>query len=989
MHIHDIFVGRQRELEQLGSALHFALGGRGALVLVVGEPGVGKTRLVQEFAGQAVSYGVCTLWGSCRQERGMPPYWPWIEVIRSYVRERTAPHLRAVMGAAAADIAQMVPELRQKLPDLESRLPLRDPDAARFRFFDSVAQFFKSASAQQPILLVLDDIHWADRSSLLLLEFLSHEVARTRALVVSTYRDTELQPLGPLAQALGEISRQGVFARFQLKGLSLLDVGAYVKAASGHRPPEPLVRAIYAHTEGNPLFVSETVRQLAEEGRLGPSGWRMPGERWQMEVPEGVRQVIGRRLSQLSLDCISLLATAAAIGRDFGLWELQALVGETPPNRLGEALEEALAARIIEELPGRAGHYQFSHPLIRETLYDDLASPRRLRLHRRIGEVLESLYGGDADPPVDRLAHHFAQAGPVGDAAKAIRYAQQAAARATAVLAYDESAHYYRMALEAWERKQPRDETERRRLLLALGESYRRAGATPEALRIFEQAARLAREAQAPEDLARAALGMEDTTWRPGLSGELGARYLRHALELAGEEQLALRARLSASLARALVYAGEVDRGLALAREAVEMARRTGDPEILAAALRVGLSARWRPETVRERLAAAGEMAALAEEAGDRDLALEAYSWRLFDLLEIGEIGEVDRQILAHARQATELRQPFYLFVNATFQAARATWEGRFQEAEKLTREALAIGQRFRGLDASGIYGMQMFTLRRAQGRLREMEPAVRSFVRRYSEAAAWRPGLALIYSDLGLVREARNEFEQLAEADFAAVPRDGLWLACVVYLSEVCTFLGDCARAATLRGFLLPYAGHNVVVGPAVACYGSASHYLGLLATTMGRWQEAEALFREALAMNERIRARPWLAQTQHAYAEMLLQRAGRGDRARARALLTGALATARDLGLHALTERIAARLEARPPAIPAAPEQVEQLTPREVEVLRLLAGGRSNREIAAALVISVHTVANHVKNLLGKTQTANRTELAAYAHRHGLLRP
>jgi DNA-binding CsgD family transcriptional regulator len=312
---------------------------------------------------------------------------------------------------------------------------------------------------------------------------------------------------------------------------------------------------------------------------------------------------------------------------------------------------------------------------------------------------------------------------------------------------------------------------------------------------------------------------------------------------------------------------------------------------------------------------------------------------------------------------------------------------GHFEEGEQLAQQAFTTGQRLRGQDALGIFGVQMFTLRRAQGRLQELAPVVRRFVQTSPETSTWRPGLALIYSELGLEQETRTEFEHLAAHDFADIPRDARWVACLVYLSEVCAFLGDARRAATLYQHLLPHDGYTLVIGPTAACYGAAAYYLGLLAATMGRWEEAQGHFAYALAMNARMGAKPALAHTQYAYAKMLLAREQPDDRAPAMALLDEALAISLELGMHTLEERVVA-LRARVRSQPRSPQSYPcGLTQREVEVLRLIAVGKSNRDIANALFVSPNTVANHVRSILTKTSTANRTEAADYARRHNLL--
>jgi DNA-binding NarL/FixJ family response regulator len=282
-----------------------------------------------------------------------------------------------------------------------------------------------------------------------------------------------------------------------------------------------------------------------------------------------------------------------------------------------------------------------------------------------------------------------------------------------------------------------------------------------------------------------------------------------------------------------------------------------------------------------------------------------------------------------------------------------------------------------------------MFTLRREQGRLREVEPLVRTFVQMHPAASTWRPGLALIYRELGLTAEARAEFDDLARHNFVDLPRDGLWVTCITYLAEVCAFLGDADRAIALYQLLLPYARYNIVAGGGVACYGAGSRYLGLLAMTMSRRGEAEQHFKAALALNARMGATPWLAHTQHDYAILLLGRGQPGDRERAVALLNEALASARALGMRTLEERLTSRVEPLVAQVQTVQAYPNDLSPREVEVRRLLAVGKSNREIADSLFISLNTVATHVRNILTKTNSANRTEAAAYAVRHGLTSP
>ena len=319
-----VFVGRQREMGDLKACLEDALSGRGRLVTLVGEPGIGKTRTAQELATYAGLRSAQVLWGRCYEEQGMPPYWPWVQAIRSYVRERDPDQLRSEMGAGAADIAEVVSDVKERLPDLRPPPQLESPEQARFRLFDSITAFLKSASQKQPLVLVLDDLHWADQPSLLLLQFVARELGNSRLLLVGTYRDVELSRQHPLAETLGELTRERLFQRVLLRGLSQQDVGRFIEVAAGVDPPLGLTEAVHTQTEGNPLFVTEVVRLLVQEGELTQeSGSR---DSWTVRIPEGVREVIGRRLNRLSQRCNETLTIASVVGREFELRQLTPLV---------------------------------------------------------------------------------------------------------------------------------------------------------------------------------------------------------------------------------------------------------------------------------------------------------------------------------------------------------------------------------------------------------------------------------------------------------------------------------------------------------------------------------------------------------------------------------------------------------------------------------------------------------------------------------------
>jgi predicted ATPase len=837
----SIFVGRQHEMDMLRTTLEDALAGQGRLVMLGGEPGIGKTRTAHELATIAVQQGGQVLWGRCYEEQGAPPYWPWVQSIRAYVHESRLSQLRADMGRGAAAIAEIVPDVQERLPGLRPLPRLEEPDQARFRLFDAITGFLLKAAHRQPVVLILDNLHWADRPSLLLLEFVTREIAAARLLVVGTYRDVELSRQHHLFQTLGELTREPLFQRLLLGGLSREDIDRFMALATGIAPPQAVLGAVYRQTEGNPLFMTEVVRLLVQEGVLtqaGISKFHMlsgatrgtvpPGSEQDVRVriPDGVREVIGRRLNRLSEQCIQTLTIAAAMGREFRLEELACLVDDLPQEDVLAILEEAEQVRIIEGLPGALGHYQFSHALIRETLYDELTAARQMRLHAQIARALEAYYRAYLAPHVARLAHHYSAAGQMDEAGKAIDYAMQAGARAMAMLAYEEAVRYYEMALQLVERREPGDRACRCQLLIALGEAQTKAGEVSQAVEILRQAAESARQLGAPESLAHAAMGFEEATWRPGLPGGAAVHLLEMALEALGEQDSVLRARVLSSLARALVFAGTQERGMGVGRAAIEMARRIGDTSALLVALKAVLHTAVGPELLHERLAYATEMLHIAQQTQEIEKAIQGYFWRIICLLEIGDIPTVDAEVEALTQLAEGLKQPFYQYLALTLRIVRLLLEGKWQAAEQIAYQSLTLGRRLQGQDPAGTFGIQMFTIRREQGRLREIEPVLRSFVQRHSLASAWRPGLALLYSELGL-QEARDVFESLAADNFASIPRDALWVSCIAYLAEVCAFLRDALRAATLYQLLLPYAQHSIMAGGHTACLGSASRYL------------------------------------------------------------------------------------------------------------------------------------------------------------------
>lgn len=984
-----MFVGREREMAELERLLDETVEGQGRLAMLVGEPGIGKTRTARELSATARERGARVLWGRSHEALGGPPYWLWVQVLRSYVQESDPESLREDMGTGAADIAEIVPEIRERLPDLLAVQGIEDPEQARFRLFDSITRFLKRASERKPMMLVLDNLHSVGKPSLLFLQFLAEELEGAALFVVGTYRDTELTRKHPLSDTLAVLHRESLMVRVLLRGLTLPEVSEFTSSMADAVPSSQLVDAIHRQTEGNPFFVTEVVRFLAERGDLSGTSSLRSRERGigGIRIPEGVREAIGHRLNRLSEASNHVLGVASVAGREFHVEELQPLLNNV--RRLDDegllaALEECLACGMLEEVSDSPGRYQFRHALVRETLYDELPAPRRIRLHGQMGEVLEELYQDRLEPHFARLAHHFFAAAPVRGSDKVLHYATRAGERAMKLLAFEEASEFFRMALDAVELRNDEDHRARCRLLFELGQAQYKAGEFHQAIGSLEDSASMAKRLGSADQLAEAALALEDLSRRFNVAIGGTISTLEEALAILPAEDSSLRAALVGATARAFCIVGNYERYHTLSRDAVDMARRLGDPRALMSALRVSIFARQNPEEIPKRLAATLEMTKLARELGELEHELESQGHRAMDLIELGKMSLADEAIAEHTRLCEVVRQPFYDYAEASFHGMRATMNGDFELAERRIRQAYVKGQRLGRGSFDGAYGIQMFTLRRLQGRLGDVVTAVKNFAAERGVSSSWRPGLAAIYAELGMVDEARQLLDELAVDDFAAIPNDALWLISITYLAEVVAGLRDTSRAEILYERALRYAGLNV--GGQVVCYGAASRYLGLLAGTLSRWEDAEKHFVDALAANNAMHALPWVALTEYDYAVLLLERGRKDDESRARSLLESASATASKLGMAALDERVAGRLES-PPLADDVPEVTrDQLTPREIDVLRLVAYGRSNREISEALYISLNTVATHVRHILAKSGSANRTEAAAYAIQHGL---
>jgi predicted ATPase/class 3 adenylate cyclase len=801
-----------------------------------------------------------------------------------------------VLGAGAADIARVIPEVGEMLPGIEPPRSL-EPEQARFRFFDAVTTFLRNVAEMEPLVLVLDDLHWADAPSLRLLQFLARELSDTRILVVGTYRDVELGRRHPLSQALADMSREGLVERVTLRGLSEPEVGRYIEVVANIDPPPTLVSAIHEETEGNPFFVSEIVNLLASEGDLNDPAAL---SEWTVTIPQGVREVVGRRLDRLSEDCNRVLAIASVVGREFSV-EVLEHVAELPRDRLLELLEEAEGERIVDESTQPSLRYSFSHALVREALYEELGTTQRVRLHRRIAEVIEESCGGDCAPHLEELAHHFMEA---QELERAIEYSEAAAHRSIEVMAFEEAAELYGKALQALDLRHPTPARRHAELLVALGMAQSRAGDGLRARASFQRASEVARDLGENELFAAAVLG--SVHWLEiGIIDHELTELVEEALAKLGEADSEIRARLLVRLSMAVYFSRPHDRER-LAREAMEMARRVGDPGTLAAVLEHAHFTLSTPARTEDRVAIATQLIEAAERAGDREMAIEGHGMRLIDLLELGDVEGVDREMAIYSRGAMSLREPNFLRYATIRRAMRALLAGRFEQVEPiLERHSPRTARHALEPNTVQAFGVVMFTLRRMQGRTDEVDDQIRAFAKQYPAVPAWQTALALLEVENGNDEAALKIYDALVADEFEALPRDANWVTSLALLAEGVARLRHRAHAAELYNELLPFADRNVVVGGGWVCHGSISRFLGMLATVLGHYEEAERHFAVALQMNQRLKARPLVALTRADYAHMLAERADEGDLTHANEMIGEALRVAGEIGMSGLVER------------------------------------------------------------------------------------
>ena len=885
------FVGRQAELAALTARLADARAGRGGLVVLVGEAGIGKTRTAEELVARDAASGYRVLWGRCAEQEGAPAYWPWIQILRTWAEHVDDATLRTALGTGAADLTRLLPSLRERLTDLAPSEVL-DPAQARFRVLDAVGSWLHRLAEQASVVLVLDDLHWADEDSLVLLRFVAAEMRTAPVLLIGTCREEGLRRHWPLR----DTATAG--DRILLRGLDRSAVAAFVRGMMPHVPSAAVVDHLLRTTEGNPFFLDELLRVLRSEGALertdlGPA----------LEIPDQVRDVVRRHLRPLSQDDRQLLAVAAVLGREFDFVAWQR-VCDLPPERLLDRLAVVTQAGIVTDVPDTLGRYRFRHVLIRETIYADLGPADRALLHRRVAVALEGQHARTPHPPYAELAHHFFQAAPLGEGAKAVEYSVRAGERATALGASTDAVQHYERALAAMSFIPP-DGALEGRVLLALGDAQWGTGDFIGARRIFERAARAARDRHDAEGLARSALALSRVTLETGSMNTSLVSFLEDALRQLPDGDSVLRASVLARLARALYFSPDTARREASAEEAVAMARRLGQRRALVAALLARRIVIWHPDTpLEERLAVSTEIERVAGSRVDVFM-LEGQGWRILDLLEMGDVGAADREIDHYFGRCEQQGRPA-LWHAMVMRATRALMIGRLHRGLSLAAEALSLRQEGLSSLPAQYYAAQLYVPFRELGRLDELEEVHAAFARAFPAVLIWRVMIAIVRAEGGREAGARHWLDQLAARDFTDLPRDGNFIITVCQLAELIALLGDAERARVLAPLLAPFADRHVVMGVCAGSLGAAARFCGLLAETSGDLDGAIAHYEHALAANARFGTRVWLAQTELDCARALCARAGRGDRERAARLLDESASHAAELGLLRLGEHV-----------------------------------------------------------------------------------
>ena len=903
------YVGRVEERAGIEEALVLARDGARQVVLLSGEPGIGKTRLASFAAHRAHAEGFAVCWGACSEEFAVP-YEPWIEVCSQIVAHAPQELLERHCKRHGGELSRFVRTLGERVEELPSP-QTSDPETERYLLFSAVAGLLEQVAQSVPVCVVLDDLHWADEQSVALLKHVVRTAEQEALQVIATYRDSDLGKDHPLGAVLADLRSVDGVQRIALHGLGSDEVAQIMTSAAGHELDEDilqLAQEIATETDGNPFFVGEILRGLWESGALifdEESG------RWSVDrsdaiaLPESVREVIERRVERLGGETLELLRLAAVIGRVFDVELLESML-EIDESQLLDQLEAAVAASLLAESDERVGQFRFAHALISQTLYEGLGATRRARMHQRVAQALEDLYGEDPGDRLSELALHWRMAAVSVDKAKAADYALRAGQRALESLAPAEAVKLFTDAVELMGDV---DGAERCEALIGLGEAQLQTGDAAYRETLLD-AARIASTMADAELAARAALANN----RGGVSstfGEIDTERLaaiERAIELDDPPNRARRARLLAIKALELEWDPDFGMRRALAEEAISLARATEDARTLAEVLRNVWEAIRAPDTLAWRIGLAEELVGCAAEVGDPALRFSAHN---FDFHTCLERGDLERAKLALEQQeliAHELDQPT---INWLATAGTAGWElmrGDLVAGERLAERALQIGQEAGQPDAVFTYAAALQQARTYQGRAQEIIAMMEQSVSAYPAIAAWRAGLASMLGYLDRGAEAAKILEQAASDRFEHIAPNSATLTALALYAEAAVSTDSSGAASILYELIEPWA--DQVVWNGVIGYGHARMWLGLLAGVMGDHEQADEHLAFACDFQETHGLLLWAARAHLGWAQAL---AGRGDAARAREHAARALELSREHGYGAFEGLAATLVEAQ----------------------------------------------------------------------------
>lgn len=953
---HPSFVGRRHEMAQLEAIWDLVENGLRQAVFVGGEPGSGKTRLGIAMAEALHAQGVAVLVGTNFPELSRP-YQPLVEALNQLLLSTESGSLAHL--SPSSELLRITPHLRRHWPDLAD--PSSGEQEYRLELFDAYSQLVTELARDRPLALFLEDLHWSTAPTRLLLSHLIHSVADAPLLVFATMRTQAPDRSDELSMVIADLYRLPGVSRIDLAGLESSDIETYLRQeGTGEREHlKETAVVLRDQTGGNPFFLREMWRQMSQSGgfRALRAGNFAP--------PPTVRDALERRLRLLSEEEKETLELAAIVGDTFDvrdIAEASGLSGEAVLAAFDTSLEYGLL-RAHEQTT-----FDFQHALIRQTLLAGLPAARSANRHARLAEIIERRF--PTEPQLaPLLAHLFGTARALGYDEKAVHYLGQAAMEAERGLAHEEAA-------DLWERGGRiinADRSRREAVLLSAAQAYLRAGD-------FANARRMYKEVHSSDDSRvslLAAIGFENASWRPGNHGQEALDLLTASLRTTQvDPRDPIYVNAITALGRAHTFAGRLADGARIAAQALEMARATNDDGLIAEALVASLlQVRTLPGKSAVNLQRATELREIALRTGDYDRLGPAGAFLAFASYMGGNVagwyaGWEDIQT-AVAKTA----QPFWEWVVGCHEYCHHFMQGEFGEAEATAERNRALGYGFGSDDTDGPYGVQMFMTKRETGQLE----GVRALLRAEGDASSfWRPGLLALYTEFEMEGHARKLLWELLNNLRAIEKGAGIWPAVVVFLAEAAIFLRDMDALAIVRPLMSEYEGYNLVAGQSVIVFGSSDRYLAEMFAVAGDFSEAETHFEKALAADIETRSIVHQGETLAKYSSMLTARNGPGDRERAADLRHRAYDLASPIGHRRVLRRLAPLHDVDRP---------NGLTPREIDVLRLLAAGASNKEIGDQLFISQNTAANHVRNILIKTDSANRTQAAIYATDNGLL--